>query len=128
MLNKTLANWEMSDKRKFALMWTPEKIIDRHLDLHSLNTAKDARSVLRDANDTQAVAIQRETQLLEKVLAQISDSQPVENEIKASIRRLKETPMGKPSGDSLIYGGQFLSKAGIERLNTIDTQLRQRLV
>ncbi|MXV81972.1 M28 family peptidase, partial [Candidatus Poribacteria bacterium] len=57
MLNKTLANWEMSDKRKFALMWTPEKIVDRHLDLHSLNTAKDARSVLRDANDTQAVAI-----------------------------------------------------------------------
>ena len=35
--------------------------------------------------------------------------------------------MGKLSGDSLIYGGKFLSKAGIERLNTIDTQLRQRL-
>ena len=127
MLNKTLANWEMSDKRKFALMWTPEKILDRHLDLHSLNKAKEARSILRDANTTQAVAIQREVQLLEKVLAQIPDSQPVEDEIKASIRRLKETPMRKSGGDSLIYGGQFLSKAGIERLNTIDTQLRQRL-
>ena len=127
LLNNTLANWELSDKRKFALMWTPEKILDRHLDLHSLNEAKDARSVLRNANNSQEVAIQREIQLLEKVLAQIPDSQPIENEIKGSIRRLKETPMGKPSGDSLIYGGKFLSKAGIERLTTIDTQLRQRL-
>ena len=128
-LNRVLADWEMSDKRKFALMWTPEKVLDRHLDLHSLNNAKKARSILNDATDTQESAVQKETQLLEKVLSQISDSQPIEDEIKTSIRKLKETVLSRLSQEpsQLIYGGEYLSKAGIERLNTIDTQLRQRL-
>ena len=128
-LNRVLADWEMSDKRKFALMWTPEKVLDRHLDLHSLNNAKKARSILNDATDTQESAVQKETQLLEKVLSQISDSQPIEDEIKTSIRKLKETVLSRLSQEpsQLIYGGKYLSKAGIERLNTIDTQLRQRL-
>ena len=125
MLNEILANWEMSDKRKFALMWTPEKVLDRHLDLHGLNKAKSARSILRNTTDTQEVTIQQETQLLEKVLSQISDSQVVEDEIKESIRKLKETPLWQGTGN-LLYSGKFLSKAGVERLNTIDTQLRQR--
>ena len=128
-LNRVLADWEMSDKRKFALMWTPEKVLDRHLDLHSLNNAKKARSILNDATDTQQSAVQKETQLLEKVLSQISDSQPIEDEIKTSIRKLKETILSRLSQEpsQLIYGGKYLSKAGVERLNTIDTQLRQRL-
>lgn len=128
-LNRVLADWEMSDKRKFALMWTPEKVLDRHLDLHSLNNAKKARSILNDATDTQESAVQKETQLLEKVLSQISDSQPIEDEIKTSIRKLKETILSRLSQEpsQLIYGGKYLSKAGVERLNTIDTQLRQRL-
>ena len=126
MLNKTLADWEMSDKRKFALMWTPEKIMDRHLNLHALNKAKDARSVLRDATESQEIAIQREAQLLEKVLTQIPDSQPAEDAIKTSIRKLKEAPMSQDT-NPLLYSGKFLSKAGIERLNSIDLQLRQRL-
>ena len=126
MLNNTLADWEMGDKRKFALMWTPEKIMDRHLDLHGLDNAKTARSVLREADESQEIAIQREIQLLEKVLAKIPDSQPFEDQIKNSIRKLKETPSSQDN-NPLLYGGKFLSKIGIERLNIIDTQLRQRL-
>ncbi len=128
-LNRVLADWEMSDKRKFALMWTPEKVLDRHLDLHSLNNAKKARSILNDATDTQQSAVEKETQLLEKVLSQISDSQPIEDEIKTNIRKLKEIVLSRvlPEPSQLIYGGKYLSKAGVERLNTIDTQLRQRL-
>ncbi len=126
-LNSVLADWEMSDKRKFALMWTPEKVLDRHLDLHSLNKAKRARSILNAAPDTQESAVEKEKQLLEKVLSQIADSQPIEDEIKASIRKLKETALWKGADDGkLLYGGAYLSKAGVERLNTIDTQLRQR--
>ena len=127
MLNKTLADWEMSDKRKFALMWTPEKIMDRHLDLHGLNDAKQAREVLREADNSLEVAIQAEAQLLEKILAQIPDSKAAEDQIKASIRKLKETPLSQQDTNTLLYSGKFLSKAGIERLNTINTQLRQRL-
>ena len=126
MLNNTLADWELGDKRKFALMWTPEKIMDRHLDLHGLDEVKNARSVLRGADESQEIAIQREIQLLEKVLAQIPDSQPFEDQIKTSIRKLKEAYTSQDT-NSLLYGGRFLSKAGIERLNTIDAQLRQRL-
>ena len=125
-LNSVLADWEMSDKRKFALMWTPEKVLDRHLDLHSLNNAKKARSILNAATDTQESAVEKETQLLEKVLSQISDSQPIEDEIKTSIRKLKEIALSQEPSQ-LIYGGKYLSKAGVERLTTIDTQLRQRL-
>ena len=126
-LNSVLADWEMSDKRKFALMWTPEKVLDRHLDLHSLNKARKARNILNAATDTQESAVEKERQLLEKVLSQISDSQPVEDEIKSSIRKLKETALWKGSDDGkLLYSGGYLSKASVERLNTIDTQLRQR--
>ena len=127
VLNETLADWEMSDKRKFALMWTPEKIMDRHLDLHGLNDAKLARKVLRETDNSLEVAIQTEAQLLEKILAQIPDSKAAEDQIKASIRKLKETPMSQQEANTLLYGGKFLSKAGIERLNGIDIQLRQRL-
>ncbi len=126
-LNSVLADWEMSDKRKFALMWTPEKVLDRHLDLHSLNKAKKARSILNAAPEAQESAVEKEKQLLEKVRLQIPDSKPVEDEIKEDIRKLKETPLWKGDKDGkLLYGGEYLSKVGVERLNTIDTQLRQR--
>ena len=110
VLNEVLANWEMSDKRKFALMWTPEKVLDRHLDLHGLNKAKNARNILSDSTDTQAIAVQQETQLLEKVLSQISDSQPIEDGIKASIRKLKETVLSQNPSE-VIYGGRFPVKS-----------------
>ena len=126
MLNQTLADWEMSDKRKFALMWTPEKILDRHLDLHALNRAKDARKVLGTANESRQTATQREKELLQKVLSQIKDSQPIEDEIKTSIRRLKDVAMAQVA-TSVIYEGQYLSVAGLERLSAIDAQLKQRL-
>lgn len=126
MMNQTLADWEMSDKRKFALMWTPEKILDRHLDLHALNRAKAARKVLGDANESRETATQREKELLQKVLSQIRDSQPVEDEIKTSIRKLKDIAMVQVA-TSVIYDGQYLSVAGLERLGAIDAQLKQRL-
>ena len=126
MMNQTLADWEMSDKRKFALMWTPEKILDRHLDLHALNRAKAARKVLGDANESRETATQREKELLQKVLSQIRDSQPVEDEIKTSIRKLKDIAMVQVA-TGVIYDGQYLSVAGLERLDAIDAQLKQRL-
>ena len=126
MMNQTLADWEMSDKRKFALMWTPEKILDRHLDLHALNRAKAARKVLGDANESRETATQREKELLQKVLSQIKDSQPVEDEIKTSIRKLKDIAMVQVA-TGVIYDGQYLSVAGLERLGAIDAQLKQRL-
>ncbi len=126
MLNETLANWEMSDKRKFALMWTPEKILDRHLDLHALSRAKAARKVLGNASESRETAIQRERQFLEEVLSQIKDSLPVENQIKVSIRKLKDVAMAQ-AASGVIYSGKYLSEAGLERLSTIDVQLRQRL-
>ena len=126
MMNQTLADWEMSDKRKFALMWTPEKILDRHLDLHALNRAKAARKVLGDADESRETATQREKELLQKVLSQIRDSQPVEDEIKTSIRKLKDIAMVQVA-TGVIYDGQYLSVAGLERLGAIDAQLKQRL-
>ena len=126
MMNQTLADWEMSDKRKFALMWTPEKILDRHLNLHALNRAKAARKVLGDANESRETATQREKELLQKVLSQIRDSQPIEDEIKTSIRKLKDIAMVQVA-TGVIYDGQYLSVAGLERLGAIDAQLKQRL-
>ncbi len=126
MLNNTVADWELSDKRKFALMWTPEKILDRHLDLPTLNRAKAARKVLGNASDSFEAAIQREKALLEKIASSITDSQPIEDQIKSSIRRLKEAPLGA-AADSLLYSTRYLSVGGLQRLNTVDAQLKQRL-
>ncbi len=126
MLNSAVADWELSDKRKFALMWTQEKILDRHLDLHSLNRAKEARKVLGNTDESLEAVIQQEKALFEKVLVQIKDSQPIEDEIKATIHKLKAFPLGANT-DSALYSNRYLSEGGLKRLTAVDAQLKQRL-
>ena len=41
-------------------MWTPDKILDRHLDLYSLREARKARKILSGITETKASAVSRE--------------------------------------------------------------------
>lgn len=124
LLNKTLANWELSDPRKFALMWTPDKILDRHLDLPTLRKARDARKTLARTNETKDAAMSKELALLQKIKENLKDTATVENQIKDAITKLgndREYDLPK----NIVT--QYLTEESQERIDRIDAQLRQRL-
>lgn len=123
-LNRTLANWEMSDTRKFALMWTPDKILDRHLDLPTLRKARDARKTLANTTETEEVIISRERALLQKVQETIKDNTPTENQIKEAITKLSTDRLHDLPDDVQT---QYLTVSTQERIDRINAQLRQRL-
>lgn len=123
-LNRTLANWELSDTRKFALMWTPDKILDRHLDLPTLRKARDARKTLANTAETKEAIISRERALLQKVQDNIEDNTLTENQIKDAI-----TKLGNDRLHDLPFEvqAQYLTVSTQERIDRINAQLRQRL-
>ena len=123
-LNRTLANWEMSDTRKFALMWTPDKILDRHLDLPTLRKARDARKTLANTTETQEAIISRERALLQKVQENIKDNTLTENQIKNAITKLGTDRLHDLPTE---FQTQYLTVSTQERIDRINAQLRQRL-
>ncbi|MDE0085231.1 MAG: hypothetical protein OXU23_05930, partial [Candidatus Poribacteria bacterium] len=123
-LNNTLANWEMSDSRKFALMWTPDKILDRHLDLPTLRKARDARKTLANTTESKQDAISRERAFLERIKENLKDTVTNENEIKSAITKLSSNrEHDLPPEISTLY----LTDTSRERIERINAQLRQRL-
>ncbi len=140
LLNKTLANWELSDTRKFALMWTPDKILDRHLNLPDLKKARDARRLIgNSATASREASIAQEQALLLKAqqalvsrrqLSGDSQQEPLgdtampANQIKAAINALRDTPEHTLTPDLQI---RYLTKNSRERIDAINAQLRQRL-
>ncbi len=123
-LNSTLANWEMSDTRKFALMWTPDKILDRHLDLPTLRKARDARKTLANTTETEEAIISRERALLQKVQGNIKDNTLTENQIKDAITKLGADRLNDLPTE---IATQYLTVSTQERIDRINAQLRQRL-
>ncbi len=123
-LNMTLANWEMSDSRKFALMWTPDKILDRHLDLPTLRKARDARKTLANTTETEEVIISRERALLQKVQENIKDNTLTENQVKEAITKLSTDRLHDLPSEIQT---QYLTVSTQERIDRINAQLRQRL-
>ncbi len=124
ILNNTLANWEMSDQRKFALMWTPDKILDRHTDLPTLKEARKARNIIANTTESKEAAIARERALLQKVQENLKESTSATSQIidaitKLGNERLHDLP---PEAQS-----QYLTESSQERIDRINAQLRQRL-
>ena len=126
LLNKTLANWELSDTRKFALMWTPDKILDRHLNLPDLKKARDARRLLGDpATASREASVAQEQALLAKIRTAMQNrGSELENQIKDAINALRDTPEAMLSPD---LQARYLTENSRERIGTINAQLRQRL-
>ncbi len=123
-LNKTLANWEMSDSRKFALMWTPDKVLDRHLDLPTLRKARSARKTLANTTESKQDAIARERVLLKKIKENLKDNTTTENQIKDTIAKLGTDRVHDLPPEVRT---QYLTVASQERIDRINAQLRQRL-
>ena len=123
-LNRTLANWEMSDSRKFALMWTPDKILDRHLDLPTLRKARDARKTLANTTETKEAIISRERALLQKVQENLKNNTHTENQIKDAITKLGTHRLHDLPTE---FQTQYLTVSTQERIDRINDQLRQRI-
>ncbi len=123
-LNNNLANWEMSDQRKFALMWTPDKILDRHLDLPTLRAARKAREIIANTTETKEAAISREKVLLQKVQQNLKDSSSLDVQIKEAITKLSSDRMHDLPPE---IEKQYLTVASQERIDSINDQIRQRL-
>ena len=123
-LNNNLANWEMSDQRKFALMWTPDKILDRHLDLPTLKIARKARETIANTTETKEAAISREKILLQKVQQNLNDSSSLDVQIKDAITKLSSDREHDLPPE---ISKQYLTVSSQDRIDSINDQIRQRL-
>ncbi|MCY4400942.1 MAG: M28 family peptidase [Candidatus Poribacteria bacterium] len=122
--NNTLANWEMSDQRKFALMWTPDKILDRHLDLPTLKEARKARNIIANTTESKEEAIARERAFLQKVQRNLKDSSSATSQIIDTITKLGNERLHDLPPE---VRSQYLTESSQERIDRINDQLRQRL-
>lgn len=126
ILSEYLEGWELGDSRKFALQYTQEKLLDRHLDFYGLQRMKKSRKIVNRATQPLANYIAVERQMLESALAKISDSADAENLIKSAITRLATDPAYYPP--SVISElNQYLSHPTVERLRRTQTGLEQKL-
>lgn len=124
ILNNTLANWEMSDQRKFALMWTPDKILDRHTDLPTLKEARKARNIIANTTESKEEAIARERAFLQKVQENLKDSSSATGQIIDAITKLGNERLHDLPPE---VRSQYLTESSQERIDRINAQLRQRL-
>ena len=124
ILNNTLANWEMSDQRKFALMWTPDKILDRHTDLPTLKEARKARNIIANTTESKEAAIARERALLQKVQENLKESTSATSQIIDAITKLGNDRLHDLPPE---IQSQYLTESSQERIDRINAQLRQRL-
>ena len=126
LLSENLEDWELRDFRKFALQYTQEKLLDRHLDFYGLQRIKSSRSVVNRATQPLADYITLEKQMLESALSKIPDSAAAENLIKSAITQLATDPAYYPP--SVISElNQFLSQPTVERLERTQEGLQQKL-
>ncbi len=126
ILSEYLENWELGDSRKFALQFTPEKLLDRHLDFHGLQRINRSRKVVNRATQPLANYIALEQQMLERALAKIPESSGDENLIKSAITKFATDPSYYPP--SIVSElKQYLSQPSVERLDHTQTGLQQKL-
>ena len=92
ILLENLEDWELRDYRKFALQYTQEKLLDRHLDFYGLQRIKSSRSIVNRATQPLADYVAFERQMLESALSKIPDSAAAENLIKSAITQLATDP------------------------------------
>ncbi len=126
ILSEYLEGWELGDSRKFALQYTQEKLLDRHLDFHGLQQIKKSRKIANRATKPLADYIALEREMLERALAKIPDSVDAENQIKSAITQLATNPAYYPP-EVISELNQYLSQPTIERLHRTQTGLQQKL-
>ncbi len=125
ILSEYLENWELGDSRKFALQYTPERLLDRHLDFHGLQRINRSRTVVNRATQPLANYIALEQQMLERALAKIPESSGDENLIKSAITKFATDPSYYPP--SIVSElKQYLSQPSVERLDHTQTGLQQK--
>ena len=126
LLSENLEDWELRDHRKFALQYTQEKLLDRHLDFYGLQRIKSSRSIVNRATQPLADYVALERQMLESALSKIPDSAAAENLIKSAITQLATDPAYYPP--SVISElNQYLSQPTVDRLDRTQTGLQQKL-
>ena len=125
-LSDYLEDWELSDFRKFALQYTQEKLLDRHLDFHGLERMKKARKVVDGATRLLSGYVADERELLERALRIIPNSADAERQIKSAINELRTDAGYYPT--SIVAELRFyLSDRTIERLERLQDDLEQKL-
>ena len=124
-LSDYLEDWELGDSRKFALQYTQEKLLDRHLDFHGLQRMKAARKIVNRATQPLASYITTERQLLEGAFAKIPDSTDAENLVRSAISQLAVDPTHYPA-PIISELEQYLSQPTVERLDRTQAGLQKQ--
>ena len=125
-LSAYLEDWELGDARKFALQYTQDKLLDRHLDFYGLQRIIAARKVVNRATQPLESYIATERQMLERALTKIPDSAEAENLIKSAITQLADNPAYyAPSVIAELR--HYLGQPTVERLDRTQDGLQQKL-
>ena len=125
-LSGHLEDWELKDRRKFALQYAQEQLLDRHLDFHGLEQIKEARTIVHRATRALSEYIAEEEQVLFRTLQKIPSDSDSASRIKSAINSLRRDAAYAPDDIDTIVG-PFLGESSLDRFKTIQKQLRQKL-
>ena len=125
-LNQVLEDWEIKNKRKFALQYAQEKLLDRHLDLRRLDRMKRARKTLERASKTKDYkAI--EQNLIQKAYDQAASAEKNRLEIQ-TIKGIFEALKSDKKYDYLAKNIDvlklFISAKDLKRLKDVKKQIK----
>jgi len=125
-LNQVLREWEIKDKRKFALLYAQEKLLDRHLDLRSLERMKKARSTLAGTSKTHEEYKTVEERLIQQTYEAVSKEKN-----RAEIQAIKGILDELESNKKYVYPAEaenalklFLSDKDLKRLEDVKRQIK----
>ena len=125
-LSDNLEDWELKDRRKFALQYAQEQLLDRHLDFHGLEQIKESRGIVHRATKALHEYIAAEKQFLNRTLQEIPTDTDSESRIKDAINGLRRDAAYAPDDIDTIIG-PFLGESSLNRFKVIQKQLRQKL-
>jgi len=125
--NELFHEWEISDKRKFTLQYSQEKLLDRHLNLKEIDRIKKARRTLAGAKQNLDKHAQDEQQLLKNAYDKyLPNAQKVKSDEQLILKvqkQLEENPrerFNKEFEGTLKY---YISSDDLEKLNKARKQL-----
>jgi len=117
-LSEVFQDWEISDKRKFTLQYSQEKLLDRHLNLREMERVQKARETLAKAQQSLDEAVKDEQQLLKKAYdAYQARAQNVEadaQKILAALEQLEKNPRSEEKIETILV--YYLSSDDLQKL------------
>ena len=124
-LDDYLQDWELKDPRKFALQYSQEKLLDRHLSFRNLQEMRVARKTIHLGPQSFEQYVRQEKQILQKLTGSIGQSGQNDVEaFKEAINKLRETPLALPVTPIM---DSYLTIESRKRLGNLKIDIERKL-